>query len=510
MTMNVIDQTTSSNFASNSEFDSGFDEVQDLMKEMVKEDHGISGDIMISEFIGIKNDEQCRIVNHNDISMKDFKIGKGFYEVERGNYQRLHFDYDFKKDDEVNESIIDNIFILIETISEKVGDYEVHGYSNDEEIFNYLNNYAHVCEFKADAEKKLSIHITFNQKYFERNDIVKYFGGHTKVFCHGIESLHDASIYFGNGQQRLFRHMISNGFKRSKGVVSLEKKNGISRKLFKFENVKRALITASQTDEFMKCFDLLGIDGLKFEFEELVEKVNVEKSDEKIDQKLYEAIIAGFVNLPNDKQIHGDAKPIEEEITTFALFSHLFALVKVGIDEDVISKDIELIFNGGRVTASAMRRWDEQVDKGHDNPADHYGGLLKMLKIHNPDYYQQTIKPLMTKADIEAVSGNDESFKNSKYTSNDFIRNVGKFRSVNELFSKLRLCVAMTTGGRYIVRTVDIKRNHVIKDYSMTDIKKMFDYKFEYPLTEAEKEKLRQQKKKVVDNINYQNRKNRK
>ena len=126
MTMNVIDQTVSSNFGSNSEFDSGFDEVQDLMNEMTKQDHGISGDILISEFVGIKNDEQCKIVNHSDISMRDFKIGKGFYEVERGNYQRLHFDYDFKKDGEVNEQIIDNIFILIETISEKVGDYEVH------------------------------------------------------------------------------------------------------------------------------------------------------------------------------------------------------------------------------------------------------------------------------------------------------------------------------------------------------------------------------------------------
>ena len=73
--------------------------------------------------------------------------------------------------------------------------------------------------------------------------------------------------------------------------------------------------------------------------------------------------------------------------------------------EDAIIGDIETIFDGGHVTASAMRRWDEQVDKGRNNPADHYGGLLKMLRIHNSEYYQQTINPLLINHKDEILSG---------------------------------------------------------------------------------------------------------
>ena len=136
--MNVIDQTTSSNFGSNSEFDSGFDEVRDLMNEMTKEDHGISGDVRISDHFNVNLNDECKIIGHNDLVIKDFNGKYGFYEVERGNYQRLHFDFDFGADDEVNEVNIEKIFDTIVAISEVVGEYEIHGYTNDETIFNII------------------------------------------------------------------------------------------------------------------------------------------------------------------------------------------------------------------------------------------------------------------------------------------------------------------------------------------------------------------------------------
>ena len=254
---------------------------------------------------------------------------------------------------------LSKILEALESLMDVIGHCEIHGYTNDSELFEVLENSAQVCEFKKNYPKKLSIHATFSGKYFDRNDLKKHFGGNTVVTFNGFKLEHDPVIYCGNGAQHVFRHMSSNAYMLEGRKIKLTKENAIDRKLFTFQNLKNALITASPTDEFMKCEALKSV--LKFDIpnekkvptQEIVQE-NVQDeyfgdfTDGAVSERtmeLFRAIISGILQLPNGTRLHGDAggKSIKDELTEFTLFSQLFGLQFVGVPIQDIEEAIESI-----------------------------------------------------------------------------------------------------------------------------------------------------------------------
>ena len=227
---------------------------------------------------------------------------------------------------------------------------------------------------------------------------------------------------------------------------------------------------------------------------------------EQMDEKLFDAIVNGFANLPDGVEIHHTqgGQKIVDRISLFSLFTRLFACERFGIHRNVIHAGIKKIQkNGARITANAWEHWDEQVDKHEMEPHDQYKSLIKQLKKHHPDYYDEFLKPI-TPEPILRKLGDHETFENSNYNINQFLNDFsdGVFKSTSEMGKKLALCVAINTDSNgYIAKSI-AKKVSSVRTYTSRQIKELMgDNKFKYDLSEEDKEKLRSQKKKVKDSV---------
>ena len=101
MAMNVIDLTVSSESAKSMIYDSEMDEdvISEVAKINLRKSHGITGDICFSTNIAAVKGSG-KTINYNQLTLNVFNVKEeGFNEIE-GKYIRLHFDFDFKNDDE--------------------------------------------------------------------------------------------------------------------------------------------------------------------------------------------------------------------------------------------------------------------------------------------------------------------------------------------------------------------------------------------------------------------------
>lgn len=133
---------------------------------------------------------------------------------------------------------------------------------------------------------------------------------------------------------------------------------------------------------------------------------------ETTDVKAYKdelLLIHGFEGL----DIHNDGanRSIRDEITLFTLFPALNAL-----PPKVIDYAYEYIKTKGKLTNSAETKWDSARTRYMWKKGSSFT-LAKMLKIHNPSYYESKLKFIYEKPiEVKPISRND------KLTFDEFVR----------------------------------------------------------------------------------------
>jgi hypothetical protein len=72
----------------------------------------------------------------------------------------------------------------------------------------------------------------------------------------------------------------------------------------------------------------------------------------------------------------------------------------------MIDNAITTIFETANLTERARSHWFEVVHRLKDTKAEHSGGLLKIMKIHSTDYYNNNLKKIISK-NINKIDLND-------------------------------------------------------------------------------------------------------
>lgn len=112
-------------------------------------------------------------------------------------------------------------------------------------------------------------------------------------------------------------------------------------------------------------------------------------------------ILEGFKGL----EIHNDAghRSIQTEITLLTLFQSLNAL-----PEPIINYAYEYIKHNAKLTSNALDKWDSAKTRQMGRKTTSYI-LVKMLKIHNPTYYEKVLKPIYEKPiEVKSITRDDD------------------------------------------------------------------------------------------------------
>ena len=141
-------------------------------------------------------------------------------------------------------------------------------------------------------------------------------------------------------------------------------------------------------------------DVLKtFNWIEAVEdKYNKPKTSKPVNSEEYnydnpsEEVLLTLINGLNGFKIHNCAhsgKKLEDEVALI----HFFQAVNC-LDEKLKEKAIRKVFQNNLLTLNANDHFDEVCDSVGDEKS-HIGCLFNIIKFHNPDYYKQSILPLI-------------------------------------------------------------------------------------------------------------------
>ena len=203
-----------------------------------------------------------------------------------------------------------------------------------------------------------------------------------------------------------------------------------------------------------------------------------------------QAVINALKNGFNETvQIHFKSNN-EQDITLEKLFKAINSL-----PADSIEPFYEHIRSSCSRDTDAIEKWastKEQLSSEKSNQSE----LINMLKQHNRTYYDEKLKPLL-KPHI--------NFKTSKYRKEQFIGDAGKFKTLSQMLYKFKQCLAINTHGGYIIKLHSEEDNKTIqfqciKEKELND--QHLNINFEFDSTEEEKEKMRNQHKKVQDTYN--------
>ena len=144
-------------------------------------------------------------------------------------------------------------------------------------------------------------------------------------------------------------------------------------------------------------------------------------------------ILEGFKGV----EIHNDAghKSIQQEITLLTLFQALNAL-----PERIINYAYEYIKHNAKLTASALDKWDNARTRQMGKKSSAFV-LVKMLKIHNNEYYEKELKSIYeTPIQRKTINRNDtftwkefvDKCEHDKYTSPNEV--------LNDMTRLMRVC----------------------------------------------------------------------
>ena len=181
---------------------------------------------------------------------------------------------------------------------------------------------------------------------------------------------------------------------------------------------------------------------------EMMEAETEESYDLPCTQRLFKTMVYGF--RKEGLAIHNDSREIDKEVTLPVLFTGLNACES----QEVTQKDIRLgkawIRTNCHLTKNAKGHYQERLTRYESEKADKsYGVLLKMLKVHNPEYYETQILPILRRR-----SEQPQVFLESDYTVDQYIEEKTE-NSVDAHIKLLQKCLAVNTKGGYFARCWD-------------------------------------------------------
>lgn len=167
----------------------------------------------------------------------------------------------------------------------------------------------------------------------------------------------------------------------------------------------------------------------------------IDNDDEQMAAELNESheydrelkLINGFQGV----EIHNDAgnRSIQQEITLLTLFQALNAL-----PEKVIDYAYEFIKHNGSLTASALDKWDNARTRQMGKKSSPFV-LVKMLKIHNPDYYEKELKPIYETPVQRQNITRDDAFTWEEFVDKcEHDKYISPNEAINDMTRLMRIC----------------------------------------------------------------------
>ena len=218
---------------------------------------------------------------------------------------------------------------------------------------------------------------------------------------------------------------------------------------------------------FQEAVSLLKANGVVFDFggskkdekkepevkkeEEVVEMMEAE-GEESYDlpctQQLFKTMVYGFRR--QGLIIHNDSREIDKEVTLPVLLTGLNACESQEVTKNDIALGRSWIRMNCHLTANAKANFEDRRIRYLNEKADKsYGVLLKMLKLHNPEYYETQILPILRRR-----SEQPQAFLESDYTVGQYIENKTE-NNVDAHIKLLQKCLAVNTKGGYFARCWD-------------------------------------------------------
>ncbi|KAA6332142.1 MAG: hypothetical protein EZS28_053313, partial [Streblomastix strix] len=133
---------------------------------------------------------------------------------------------------------------------------------------------------------------------------------------------------------------------------------------------------------------------IEIPFKDYVDKVNMrefgwqiteEGTIDKMNDEIAQACVDGLKNL----EIHNYPQPINMEVSLLSIFSGLFGIT----NEQIRAEGMKNIREYNKLSANAEKNYGEASFNGERKPNPWI--LTKILRYHNKDYYESTIKPLL-------------------------------------------------------------------------------------------------------------------
>lgn len=239
-------------------------------------------------------------------------------------------------------------------------------------------------------------------------------------------------------------------------------------------------------EELDMLFDLGNIDSIWKE-KESISPIIHKKSDNKITPELINLIKFGFDGLT----IHNYGEKIEKEISLFTIACALNACSECGISEEIIDDFISYLYNHCILTSNAELNFDK-VMYGTSNISDTPFVLVKMLRIHNPEYYEKSIKPILyNKAGIIHSNSVDTEREINEFSITKDLLNkiVGGFNNIEltldemkSIIHELKSCedhlISKSVSNKYAIDIADnCKLNEEIDILSLLiELKNTYGY----------------------------------
>ena len=438
--------------------------------------------------ISIEKNDPIYTIKHNDMKQEIYE--NGFYEVigKEINYNdqiytqkyiRPYLDIDMKEYFEHDMSgydLFNNIIKRCDGWKNIFGDYSVSAYTNNPKLAEEKNIY-----YNKTAEKHLSMHIVFYERKMEIEEF-KYLW--EKEFFDIPIGLFDKSVYDGLLSRRTLRFHLG-----PKKLNTNSKPINACGKILDNKPISTQFITPTGKEKNVSLSTVLD-SKLWFTEKEIIEDTEerTAMNNSNMSLELFDAIVKGF-----DKSIEIHA---EQGINCFKIITSLNACENEQITYEKIQEAKEYIYKNADLSAKAyLRFW--AIDNACDRKgkcANSPGFLYKLIKEKRPEYFKESILPLIAPK---------TQFVSSNYTFNDYLKNYHKFTTKSQHIDALSKCIAANIeDGGYIRKSAD-GRNVVYQLISCGKLKKEFNKKIILPTTEKEKEKMREQKKKVQDFKEY-------
>ena len=467
---------------------------KELFEKQANQKKGIfeisSGTIAFSSFHSVSIDKETPIYVVQHRNMIPDMYQNGFYEIVgkeityQGNtYKQKHIrpylDIDMKQCIENNTSgydLFNSIINWCDHWKQIFGDYSVSAYTNNPRLSQEKN-----IHYNKDSEKHLSMHIVFYECKMEIEEF-KYLW--EPDFFDIPIGMFDKSVYDGLLSRRTMRLHLSPKKKFANSPLVHDCGRIIDNKPFSTQ-----FITPTGKERIVYLHQVIG-SQLWFKEKEVIENTEDRTAmhNNNMSLELFEALVKGF---DRSIQIHA-----EQGINCFKIITSLNACENEHITVEKIEEAKKYIcYNADLTTKASLRFWE--IDSACDRKgkcANSAGFLYKIIKEKRPDYFKASILPLIAPK---------TQFVDSDYSFDDYLMKYQHFTTKQQHYNALAKCIAVNTSdGGYIRKSIS-GNNVVYQLITCGCIKKEFNKKIVLPTTEEEREKMREQKKKIQDQKEY-------